>query len=398
MDKWLSPMLGPGSWWHRAHRLRAVPCDDNRTGSYHDPNGASGPGPESCTFVLHDLAQPPTAEQVSQGGLAPYVDGVYGSAAFAANPVADFVDGDTSDGITPTLTDRRLYGAGIDSLLAREDAAGVVDFALRDLIGSVRAWVEADGTIAARYDFDSYGNKLNGPSLSGGGRFGFTGRPRGGQGAHDFFRARFYDTEVGRFLSADMLRVRGREPNPFAYVQNSPLNRIDSRGLCDQDPSPQQEDRESFWRTWGEKIFGWIADILGMRYAGRTAVPPAMTEAAGALEAAAGVIEIAKLQAFRGRVLECPHLGTRHRALLDLVREYVNRLSQEGRPGGVTVGPKYDVCRAMKEIEDLLRKGKAKQCKSLKALQEKLAQEDFRRLWEAIKARACGRRIGGNKR
>ena len=62
--------------------------------------------------MLHDLAQPPTAEQVSQGGLAPYVDGVYGSGAFAANPVADFVDGDTSDGITPTLTDRRLYGAG----------------------------------------------------------------------------------------------------------------------------------------------------------------------------------------------------------------------------------------------------------------------------------------------
>ncbi len=105
-------MWAPGSRWHRAHRLRAVPCDDNRTGFYHDPDGPLGPEPERFTFVLHDLAQPPTAEQVSQGGLAPYVDGVYGSGAFAANPVADFVDGDTSDGITPTLTDRRLYGAG----------------------------------------------------------------------------------------------------------------------------------------------------------------------------------------------------------------------------------------------------------------------------------------------
>ena len=76
IDKWLSPMLGPGSWRHRAHCLRAVPCDDSRTGSYHDPNGRSGPEPERFTFVLHDLAQPPTAEQVSQGGLAPYVDGV----------------------------------------------------------------------------------------------------------------------------------------------------------------------------------------------------------------------------------------------------------------------------------------------------------------------------------
>ena len=202
---------------------------NRRIAFYEDPDGPLGPEPERFTYVLHDLAQPPTAEQVSQGGLAPYVDGVYGSAAFAANPVADFVDGDTSDGITPTLTDRRLYGAGIDSLLARQDAAGVVDFALRDLIGSVRAWVEADGTVDSWRHYDSFGTCLNcGESHTG--DPGFTARSYSAQGTSYYFRAREYAPSLGRMLSQD---PQGLEPGTglYLYAANTQAFLVDPLGL-----------------------------------------------------------------------------------------------------------------------------------------------------------------------
>ncbi len=214
--------------WHQDHtRYDAF---NRRIAFYEDPDGPLGPEPETFTFVLHDLAQPPTAEQVSQGGLAPYVDGIYASAAFAANPVADFVDRDTSDGITPTLTDRRLYGAGVDSLLAREDTAGVVDFALRDFIGSVRAWVEADGTIAARYDFDSYGIPSNPADLSGGTRFGFTGRGASYLSGWWYHRARWLVSAVGRFASLDPAGPAAGV-NAYGYVSNQPTVFLDTTGL-----------------------------------------------------------------------------------------------------------------------------------------------------------------------
>ena len=196
--------------------------------------------------MLHDLGQPPTAEQVSQGGLAPYVDGVYASAAFAANPVADFTDGDTSDGITPVLTDRRLYGAGIDSLLAREDAAGVVDFALRDLIGSVRAWVEADGTIAARHDFDSYGIPSKPADFSGGRRFGFTGAGAAGVDSRWSMRARDQDHNTGRFLSADPLGLLSRA-STHQYAKNRPVGYVDRTGLSEMPARQGGKDGPSVW-------------------------------------------------------------------------------------------------------------------------------------------------------
>ncbi len=46
---------------------------NRRIAFYEDPDGPTGPEPERFTFVLHDLAQPPTAAQVAKGGLAPAV-------------------------------------------------------------------------------------------------------------------------------------------------------------------------------------------------------------------------------------------------------------------------------------------------------------------------------------
>jgi uncharacterized protein RhaS with RHS repeats len=43
-------------------------------------------------------------------------------------------------------------------------------------------------------------------------------------------RARYYDPEVGRFISKDPIGLLGGL-NMYAYVQNNPINRIDPLGL-----------------------------------------------------------------------------------------------------------------------------------------------------------------------
>jgi len=46
-----------------------------------------------------------------------------------------------------------------------------------------------------------------------------------------YYRARYYDPTIGRFLSQDPLgMVDG--PNLYAYVLNNPINFVDPLGLC----------------------------------------------------------------------------------------------------------------------------------------------------------------------
>lgn len=47
------------------------------------------------------------------------------------------------------------------------------------------------------------------------------------------YRARYYDQQNGKFLSEDLLRFDGAEPNPslYWYVRNSPTSVTDPLGL-----------------------------------------------------------------------------------------------------------------------------------------------------------------------
>ncbi|HKV40506.1 MAG TPA: RHS repeat-associated core domain-containing protein, partial [Blastocatellia bacterium] len=68
---------------------------------------------------------------------------------------------------------------------------------------------------------------------SGGGftRYGFTGRELDSQSGLMFYRARYYDPAIGRFISEDPLGLGGGDSNYYAYVHNSPTNLVDPSGL-----------------------------------------------------------------------------------------------------------------------------------------------------------------------
>ncbi len=61
--------------------------------------------------------------------------------------------------------------------------------------------------------------------------FRYTGREYDAESGLYYYRARYYDPALGRFLSEDPIGLEGGI-NPYAYVGNDPVNNRDPSGLC----------------------------------------------------------------------------------------------------------------------------------------------------------------------
>ena len=57
-----------------------------------------------------------------------------------------------------------------------------------------------------------------------------------------YYRARYYDPTIGRFISEDPTQFAGSGTNFYAYVDNDPVNLTDPLGLCDN-KSPNNSSR-----------------------------------------------------------------------------------------------------------------------------------------------------------
>jgi len=181
-----------------------------------------------------------------------------------ANPYADF---DGSD----NLTQRYLYGpapvcvrrtARVDMIMARLSAQSGIAWYLTDHLGSVRDMADTAGTVIDHIQYDSFGNVLWETNREAGDRFKFTGREYDAETGLYYYRARYYDPTVGRFIMEDPLRFGAGEPNLYRYVFNSPTNYVDPTGCAGQD----REDRDSGgWRDlldWIPLLGGAIRELL----------------------------------------------------------------------------------------------------------------------------------------
>jgi RHS repeat-associated protein len=134
-------------------------------------------------------------------------------------------------------THRYLYGAGVDQILADERGGSVVlalsgaeVWALADNLGTVRDVVDGGGVVLNHVSYDSYGRVVSQTNPAFVFRFGYTGREQDNETGLDYYRARYYDSAVGRFISEDPIGFTAGDANLYRYVGNSPVNAIDPSG------------------------------------------------------------------------------------------------------------------------------------------------------------------------
>jgi RHS repeat-associated protein len=120
----------------------------------------------------------------------------------------------------------------IDEPLA-ELRSSVTSYYSQDGIGSVTSLTTSAGGLGNTYRYDTFGN-LTASSGSVANRFQYAGRELDSESGVYFYRARYYDSSVGRFLSADPVGYVGGD-NFYSYVENDPADFADPMGLC---PSP----------------------------------------------------------------------------------------------------------------------------------------------------------------
>ena len=136
-----------------------------------------------------------------------------------------------------------LYGPGIDNILAMtvHGATNQTYYYLKDHLGSVLALTDQSGNLVESYEYDTWGrpsvfDATGRPTAASatGNRFLFQGREYAWSTGLYYFRARWLDSVIGRWLSQDPLGSQGGLNQYLAFADN-PANLIDPSGLlyCD---------------------------------------------------------------------------------------------------------------------------------------------------------------------
>ncbi len=141
-----------------------------------------------------------------------------------------------------------FHGPGIDNLLARQSSTGAVRYFVADHLGSIVQVTNVAGTQVVTRTYDPWGALTNSSTGSG---YAFTGREWDNEAGLYYYRARYYDPTVGRFVSEDPLP--GSSVDSYEYVRNNPLSLSDPSGLRPGD---------KFWTADDAVIdtLQWIAD------------------------------------------------------------------------------------------------------------------------------------------
>jgi RHS repeat-associated protein len=135
----------------------------------------------------------------------------------------DVVKDINSDGTTIEY----LNGPGIDNKIRQKGSSTATTYYFsQDHLGSTTALTGTTGKLVERITYDGYGNSASSTRT----RYGYTGRERDTLTGLMYYRARFYDPQLGRFISEDPIGLFGGI-NSYAYVENNPLRFIDPEGL-----------------------------------------------------------------------------------------------------------------------------------------------------------------------
>jgi RHS repeat-associated protein len=119
-----------------------------------------------------------------------------------------------------------LNDPGIDNHLRQTSATAGISYYLGDHLGSTAGLTDVSGNVLEQLSYDSFGNGAGSTRT----RYGYTGRERDPDTGLAYYRARFYDPQLGRFISEDPIGFAGGI-NQFGYVASNPLGFVDPQGL-----------------------------------------------------------------------------------------------------------------------------------------------------------------------
>src|SRR5580658_4160913 len=120
---------------------------------------------------------------------------------------------------TGNVLARYTHDLGIDKPFA-ELRSGTSSYYEQDGLGSITSLSSPAGAVANTYTYDSFG-KLTASTGTLTNPFQYTGRGLDPETGIYEYRARFYDENVGRFVSEDPIRFKGGI-DFYAYVKNRP--------------------------------------------------------------------------------------------------------------------------------------------------------------------------------
>lgn len=144
--------------------------------------------------------------------------------------------------------------------IARRDASSNVYYYYSDQVGSTSTMTTASGTPCYEATFTPYGEEHNTVNTCQQ-NYKFTGYERDSETGLDYAFARYYNSRLGRFMSADLLAGDIGNPqslNRYAYVLNNSTNLTDPYGLHCWTGAGCTAWNQAGWAGWG-----WGFEIVG---------------------------------------------------------------------------------------------------------------------------------------
>ncbi len=130
---------------------------------------------------------------------------------------------------------RYTHGPGIDEPLSETrdtDGDGTLDttyYYHTDGLGSITTLTNSAGSVVQTCTYDTFGN-IKSQTGAVENSYTYTGREWNNEANLYYYRARFYDANIGRFVTEDPIGFGGGV-NFYPYVQNNPVNEKDPFGL-----------------------------------------------------------------------------------------------------------------------------------------------------------------------
>ena|GEM_PF-6140767 len=173
----------------------------------------------------------------------------------------------------------RKYDYGPDRLLSLAESTGERRFYLFDALGSVTDLVSPSGAVEARYAYDAWGN-LSRDQGSSENPFAFTGHRLDRPTGLYYAKARYYDPELGLFLTEDPFQGEVNNPpslHRYLYAYQNPTVWVDPTGERGVTPDQFLSDIERYERLQAQsadltaqlKQASEASDLRSMRELGR---------------------------------------------------------------------------------------------------------------------------------